>query len=67
MKLRESNLEKENMYKVKEKQKTAKEIFDKMYPEIKIFRPLGIFFNLNEKKFKLIIFMMTKMERKIKY
>lgn len=41
MKLRESNLEKENLFKAKEKAKITKEIFEKMIPQIKINRPLG--------------------------
>ena len=44
MKLRESNLEKENLFKLKEKAKIAKEIFEKMTSQIKINKPLGIFF-----------------------
>ena len=51
MKQRESNLEKENLFKVKEKAKIAKEIFEKMIPQININKPKGklylsIFFNL---------------------
>jgi hypothetical protein len=41
MKLRESNLEKENIFKVKEKAKISKEIFENMRPQMKINRPLG--------------------------
>jgi len=41
MKVRESHMEKENLLREKEKTKIAKEMFEKMTPEIKIKRPLG--------------------------
>jgi hypothetical protein len=43
MKLRESNLEKENLFKVKEKMKTAKDLFERMVPEIRISHPMEIY------------------------
>ena len=41
MKFRESHMEKENLLREKEKAKIAKEMFERMTPEIKIYRPLG--------------------------
>jgi hypothetical protein len=41
MKFRESHMEKENLIREKEKAKIAKEMFEKMAPEIKINKPLG--------------------------
>lgn len=41
MKLRESMMEKENLFKMKEKIRIAKDNFDKIIPEIRITRPLG--------------------------
>lgn len=41
MKVRESQMEKENLLREKEKAKIAKEMFEKMTPEIHIRRPLG--------------------------
>lgn len=41
MKFRESHMEKENLIRQKEKEKIAKEMFEKMAPEIKITKPLG--------------------------
>jgi len=44
MKFRESHMEKENLLKEKEKARIAKEMFEKITPEIKIIRPLRKFF-----------------------
>jgi len=41
MKFRESHMEKENLLREKEKARTAKEMFEKITPEIKIRKPLG--------------------------
>lgn len=40
MKFRESHMEKENLLREKEKARIAKEMFEKITPEIKIYRPL---------------------------